>query len=180
MSLSQEQLETIKRWVCDGSSISEVQTKLKEEFGVVMAYIDVRFLIDDLGAEIVSKPSADVVELNNPSDEMSADSESPAEASQQVGAGDVLDGNESEESADETELDSPDNGGDVSKVKVSVSPIQRPDCIISGDVEFSDGSKAEWRIDRMGQLGIIPSNPTMNPPQEEILEFQRQLQQLLR
>ena len=64
-------------------------------------------------------------------------------------------------------------------VKVSVSPIQRPDCIVSGDVVFSDGSSAEWRIDRMGQLGIVPSNPSMNPPQEEIIEFQRQLQALL-
>lgn len=56
MSLNQQQLDSIKNWVANGAGIGEVQTRIKDEFGVVMTYIDVRFLIDDIGAELVSKP----------------------------------------------------------------------------------------------------------------------------
>ena len=65
-------------------------------------------------------------------------------------------------------------------VEVSVSKIQRPDCIAFGDVTFSDGSKAEWRIDRMGQLGLVPAVEGQRPPQSDMPEFQRKLQDALK
>ncbi len=178
MSLNQEQLETVKRWVAEGSSISDVQSKLKDEYGVVMTYIDVRFLIDDLGAELISPQVEATPELNDTpngeiADNPTSDIPQSPETFDNAPSDDFDNPTQEQQSYSEQETQ-------VSNVKVTVSPIQRPDCIISGDVEFSDGSKAEWRIDRMGQLGIIPSNPAMNPPQSDIMEFQRQLQQLLR
>ena len=47
-----------------------------------------------------------------------------------------------------------------------------------GDVVFSDGTKAEWRIDRMGQLGLIPE-AGKTPPQSDMYPFQLKLQELL-
>ncbi len=175
MSLNQEQLESIKRWVANGSSISDVQSKLKDEYGVVMTYIDVRFLIDDLGAELVSAPSNETTtaELSDATESVVDDSADNSPEAVPVSGEDVPVETMGESVAS-------DSNSETSGVKVSVSPIQRPDCIISGDVEFSDGSKAEWRIDRMGQLGIIPTDSSMNPPQSDIIEFQKQLQQLLR
>ncbi len=169
-----EQIESIKNWVVQGASISDVQSKLKEEFGVVMTYMDVRFLIDDLGVELVSTPEP-VEEVSNAEENIASDASSENSNCESL--------EEDASGIDATIPMQPDEQGvpiQGAGVKVSVSPIQRPDCIISGDVEFSDGSKAEWRIDRMGQLGLVPADPTMNPSQSDIMEFQRQLQQLLR
>lgn len=183
MILSEEQTNCVRQWVAEGASIGDVQKRLKDEFSVVMTYMDTRFLIDDLDAELVSTPNVqeDIipdasVQADNamPTDDMVGSAndypEVPESYSEMPEQNDVQD----------AYADSNDAQPTASNVKVSVSPIQRPDCIISGDVVFSDGSKAEWRIDRMGQLGIVPSDPNMNPPQEDIVEFQRQLQSLLR
>lgn len=64
-----------------------------------------------------------------------------------------------------------DAGGNV---EVTVSPIQRPDSLVSGDVVFSDGTKAEWRIDRMGQLGLIPQDGK-TPPQSDHVHIPAQI-----
>ena len=179
MILSEEQINCVKNWVADGASISDVQKRLKDEFSIVMTYMDTRFLIDDLDAELVSAPDTPEEIVSDISAEQSSivddnampnyddayPTESPTDAQPEEYP--------QPEYPEETQSQTAPN------VKVSVSPIQRPDCIVSGDVVFSDGSSAEWRIDRMGQLGIVPSNPSMNPPQEEIIEFQRQLQALL-
>ena len=173
MSLTDEQINCVRKWVVEGASISDVQKRLKDEFAVVMTYMDTRFLIDDLGAELVSAP-----DVQEPVADLSAESQPMPE---EMGAPqDYPEYPEAPEQPMPESYTDPESAPTASNVKVSVSPIQRPDCIISGDVVFSDGSKAEWRIDRMGQLGIVPSDPNMNPPQEDILEFQRQLQSLLR
>ena len=183
MILSDEQMNCVRQWVADGANIGDVQKRLKDEFSVVMTYMDTRFLIDDIGAELVSAPdvqddilpdvssqSDNAMTVDNMGDSANAYSEEPEPYSEMSRQNDVQD----------DYADSNDAQSTLPNVKVSVSQIQRPDCIISGDVVFSDGSKAEWRIDRMGQLGIVPSDPNMNPPQEDIMEFQRQLQSLLR
>lgn len=51
-----EQLQQIARWVAEGATLSEVQSRLTREFGLSMTYMDVRFLVDDLGATLVDKP----------------------------------------------------------------------------------------------------------------------------
>jgi hypothetical protein len=179
MILSEEQINCVKNWVADGASISDVQKRLKDEFSIVMTYMDTRFLIDDLDAELVSAPDTQEEIVSDISAE-----QSPIVDDNAMPNYDDAYPTESPTDAQPEEYPQPEYPEEAQSqtapnVKVSVSPIQRPDCIVSGDVVFSDGSSAEWRIDRMGQLGIVPSNPSMNPPQEEIIEFQRQLQALL-
>jgi hypothetical protein len=48
-----EQKREIARWVSEGMGLSEIQKKINEDFGVVMTYMDVRFLVDDLDLTLV-------------------------------------------------------------------------------------------------------------------------------
>jgi hypothetical protein len=52
MSLSNEQQAAVANWIRDGESLSQVQSRLKSEFGVSMTFMEVRFLIDDLNLEL--------------------------------------------------------------------------------------------------------------------------------
>jgi hypothetical protein len=51
-----EQLQQISRWVAEGATLSEVQRRLLADFGLSLTYMDVRFLVDDLGAVLQDKP----------------------------------------------------------------------------------------------------------------------------
>ena len=64
-------------------------------------------------------------------------------------------------------------------VRVSVSPIQRPGTVMSGDVVFSDGGKAEWMLDNAGRLGLNPETEGYSPPQQDLPEFQNKLREAL-
>ena len=52
MELSSEQKQAVSKWISEGSGLSDVQKRLSEEFGVSMTYMDVRFLVLDLGLEV--------------------------------------------------------------------------------------------------------------------------------
>ncbi|MEC7402010.1 MAG: hypothetical protein VX821_08435, partial [Verrucomicrobiota bacterium] len=50
---NEEQKREIARWVAEGMGLSDVQKKINADFGVVMTYMDVRFLVDDLDLTLV-------------------------------------------------------------------------------------------------------------------------------
>ena len=52
MSLTPEQKQTVATWVAAGDSLSTIQKKLGEHFKLSLTYMDVRFLVDDLGLEL--------------------------------------------------------------------------------------------------------------------------------
>lgn len=267
MKLTDLQEEQVRGWVASGLGIGGVQTKLEKEFGISMTYMDVRFLIDDIGAEIKEPEkkadlsgalqnagalpdAADALQEGlggSASGDVAGDSLSGEGADVgRVGAGGHFDGGENLSegraegvniSVDELpksgcvasgsvvfsdggsakwavrrdggldfapEVDgympptqdigefenklrevmgggssSGDGDASDSKIKVTLSPLQRPDSLAFGDVEFSDGSKAEWRIDRIGQLVLIPSDPQKKPPQDDMPAFERKLSKIL-
>ena len=43
-----EQKVEIAKWIADGMGLSDVQKRINQDFGIVMTYMDVRFLVDDL------------------------------------------------------------------------------------------------------------------------------------
>lgn len=151
MELSELQKESVKKWVGEGRGVSEIQKLISSEFGIDMLYMDVRFLIDDIGAEI-------------PAAGDSAAPDSAESASAPEGA-----------DADGIQPDSGSSGG----VRVSVSPIQRPGTVMSGDVVFSDGGRAEWALDAAGRLGLNPQTEGYAPPQQDMPEFQKKLREAL-
>lgn len=56
MKLSDEQSRAVGAWVADGATLSDVQRRLKDEFGVALTYLDVRFLVDDLKLSLQEQP----------------------------------------------------------------------------------------------------------------------------
>ena len=55
MELTDVQKQTVSKWVAEKRSIAEIQKLLAEQFSVSMTYLDVRFLLLDLGLEVKDK-----------------------------------------------------------------------------------------------------------------------------
>ena len=149
MNLTSEQTIAVKEWLAQNASVSDVQKKLSEQFGLSLTYMDVRFLIDDIDAQLQDEP---VAEEAKP--EQSQAAQTPA-----------------------SEGESPMQEGGV---QVSLSPIQRPGFMASGDVVFSDGEKTQWFLDQMGRLSLGATSEGYTPSQSDIAEFQKKLQELFR
>jgi hypothetical protein len=56
MDLNDEQQQVVAGWVKEGLSLSDIQKGLQEQLNVKMTYMDVRFLVLDLGLDVKDKP----------------------------------------------------------------------------------------------------------------------------
>lgn len=139
MALTPEQSATVVGWVAAGDSLSVVQQKLQQEFGLSLTYMDVRFLVDDLDLTLKdAAPKADASDV----------SKTPPPSAAAASPGDAA--------ADDAELlddDLPPAGaGAVSLSVDSVTLI--PGAMASGSVTFSDGVTGKWIIDNYGRPGF--------------------------
>jgi hypothetical protein len=148
-SLTKEQVDQIQGWADEGAGLSEIQSRMDSEMGIKVTYMEVRFLLDDVGVTLrpVEKP------------EPKKEEETPVETSA-----------EPELIADPSE---PQGSGGVT---VTISEVQRPGAMASGRVTFANGQKAEWYLDQFGRLGMEPENPEYRPTEEELKDFQKELQ----
>ena len=151
-----------------GAGLSEVQKRLKDEFGLSLTYMDVRFLVLDLGAQVKDKPEPRKPPANLAGKQQAAGDATPAEdavpddaAVDAAGAGAAADGL---------------IGG---KVSVTSDRVVRAGAVASGDVTFSDGTRAKWLLDQMGRLALDGAKPGYRPPAQDVQEFQLQLRSLL-
>ena len=148
------QKREISKWVADGMGLSEVQKKIDDDFGIVMTYMDVRFLVVDLDLtlvdeeEPVAKETDDVAQDKNPEVSGEVTPESP------LGV----------------------EGG----VSVEVDPVTPPGAMASGSVIFSDGQQKKWSLDQFGRLGLSGGDEGYKPSDEDVAEFQKQLDSALR
>jgi hypothetical protein len=46
----------VARWIGEGASLADVQRRLKDDCGVGLTYMDVRFLVDDLQQQLKEQP----------------------------------------------------------------------------------------------------------------------------
>ena len=154
MELSDAQIAAVTKWILEGRSLADVQRSLREDLGISMTYMDVRFLVDDLDIEVAKKePEAPELSEVEAVEDVTAE---PAEA-------ELV-----EESA---------NGA----VTVDVDAIMRPGSLVSGTVVFSDGVSLGWQLSAAGQLGLIPGDdPEYRPSSEDLQSFQSQLEEVLR
>jgi len=53
--LTPEQIASLKQRAAEGASMSDLQRHLKEDFGHSLTYMDTRFLILDLGIELIEE-----------------------------------------------------------------------------------------------------------------------------
>ncbi|MGH8022608.1 MAG: hypothetical protein ACRED1_03435 [Limisphaerales bacterium] len=150
MNLTEEQRQHVAAWISQGARLAEVQSRLNQEFGLKLTYMETRFLVDDL--KLTPKdpepPKTDKV--------LPPEVKKPAE--------------------DKKSASEPVKPGGVS---VGVDQIARPGTIVSGKVTFSDGQKAEWYLDQMGRLGVLPGQQGYKPSAADLQEFQTALQEQL-
>ena len=168
MEVSNEQRQQVRLWVAAGAGLSEVQKRLKDEFGLSLTYMDVRFLVLDLGAQVKDKPEPRKPPANLAGKQQAAGDATPAEdavpddaAVDAAGAGAAADGL---------------IGG---KVSVTLDRIVRPGAMVSGAVTFSDGTHANWVLDQTGRLALEGATPGYRPAPEDVQAFQNQLRELL-
>jgi hypothetical protein len=153
MKLDDAQKQKVSEWIEQGLKLSEVQDKLNSEFGLGMTYMEVRFLIDDLGVKLKDKP------VEAPPD-LAAGTAASAASQPQAGTAGVPKGEDL-------------IGG---KVAVVVDQVTRPGALVSGNVKFSDGKSADWYLDQMGRLGLAAKEQGYKPSEEDLVEFQAELQ----
>ncbi len=56
--LTPDQIDHLRQRAAKGATMSDLQRDLKEEFGHTLTYMDTRFLILDLGIELIEEPKA--------------------------------------------------------------------------------------------------------------------------
>jgi hypothetical protein len=54
--LSPDQIASLKQRAAEGASMSDLQRHLKDDLGISITYMDTRFLILDLGIELIEEP----------------------------------------------------------------------------------------------------------------------------
>src|SRR4051812_22605703 len=150
MTLTPEQKQAVSGWVAAGDNLSTVQKKLAEQFKVSMTYMDVRFLVDDLGLELKNAtPKADASDVTkSPLPNATPDRDAPAAAGEEA---DALDEHEGALPPDDLPDDAAAPAG-AGSVSLELDRIMRPGTAVSGTVTFSDGVSGKWALDQYGRL----------------------------
>ena len=145
-----DQKKEIASWVAEGIGLSDIQKKINTDFGIVMTYMDVRFLVDDLNLTL-----QDAEEEETPKDDGKDDDKdnTPSVDDPLAGAGGVT---------------------------VELDTVNPPGAMASGSVVFSDGQSKKWTLDQYGRLGLSGGDADYKPSDEDVAEFQKQLDTALR
>ena len=146
MNLDDTQRKKVAGWIADGLKLSDIQNRLASELGVRLTYMEVRLLVDDL------KLTPKDPEPAKPAPTLAAPAaarKNPPPASAPAATGGV---------------------------SVNVDQVTRPGALVSGKVTFSDGQKADWYLDQMGRLGVVPQQQGYKPSQADVQQFQLALE----
>ena len=156
MNLTAEQKQTVGTWLQEGLKLSEIQDRLEKQFGLRVTYLEVRLLVDDL--KLLPKDPEPPVVVASP-----AGLEKPA----------------SPLAKDAAPAPAPQPEGAPGSVAVTVDTVARPGALISGHVAFSDGQQADWLMDQMGRLGLVPQQQGYRPSPADMQAFQMHLEREL-
>ena len=165
MQLTDEQKQRVAEWVRGGAGLSDVQKRLSEEFKLSLTYMDVRFLVLDLGLTLKDKaapkaPPPPVAPPPAPADGLPGDdADLPPDPFADEAAGDA--------------------GAPGGAVRVDLDRIMKPGAIVSGSVTFSDGVSTTWSLDQYGRLALVPPRPGYQPSPADVQSFQMELRRLL-
>ncbi len=162
------QKAVVAEWIRDGAGLSEVQRRIKDEFDLTLTYMDVRFLVIELGLDVKEKETA----APAVSDPLDAPDNAAAPGFEEEG---VPGGGEPEGFPGSEEPGGFPGGG----VSVELDRVVKPGAIVSGSVTFSDGQTAAWTLDQLGRLGLDPGLEGYSPSPEDIQMFQDKLREAL-
>jgi hypothetical protein len=162
MNLDEAQKAKVSAWIEEGLKLSEIQSRMISELGLRLTYMDVRFLVDDL--KLVPKD----IERPKPAAGSIGDMASAGST-----AATPVSGKASDAGAGTSEAPSVPGPGGVS---IAVDQLARPGTVVSGQVTFSDGNKADWYIDQTGRLGLAPQVTGYRPAAADVQQFQLALE----
>lgn len=151
MQLNDEQKTLVTQWVKEGCGLSEIQRRITDQFKLNFTYMDVRFLIIELGLDIQDKRKSPAVAIPlaaNPAD-LPASTEADA-------IPDLV----------------PEPQAGPGGVSVDVDRLTLPGSLVSGTVVFSDGVKATWSLDQGGRLALGAKDKNYRPSAQDVQEFQ--------
>lgn len=182
MKLDEAQMARVREWIDQGMKVAEVQTRLSDEFGLRLTYMEARFLLDDLKLRPKDPAPAKRAEGGSAGGAVlggsaggglgSAAASGPGSGAA-AGGGPVPVGPAGGGSPLRTSPLAGEAGG---KVAVDVDQIARPGALVSGRVTFSDGQVAEWQLDQYGRLGLAARTPGYKPAQADLALFQAELE----
>ena len=183
--LTEEQKAEVAKWVADGASLDEIQKRMKAEFGVHMTYLDVRLMVAELPQPVETEPAApdgparEGLAHDGPAREVPAPPRRVASSSGTPDSGPASDEGTSA-APKRYDLDAPDGTPPASDLTVEVDALTIPGTYASGDVTFSDGTKAKWYLDQQGRLGLGNAPEGYRPSQSDAALFQARLVEALR
>jgi len=160
-SISDEQKAIIQSWADEGDDLSVIQRKLADELNVNVTYMEVRFLMGDLGIKMPAKEKAleeEASEESTPAEEVLAETET----------------SQVEESLEDGSIPPAAAGA----VKVTMSDVLPAGVMAGGTVTFSDGVHATWGLDQMGRMSLDGTEPGYRPSEDDLKTFQVELQKL--
>lgn len=152
IQLTEDQKNEVRRWVNEGAKLSEIQKRINDEFKIPVTFMDVRFLVLDLGLNIKESES-------KTSSGVDLSKAAPVQA-------------------DETEASLAEQAA-PGGVTVELDRVVKAGALVSGSVTFSDGVKASWSLDQFGRLGLSSSKPNYRPREEDLQAFQQELTRLI-
>jgi len=195
MPLSPEQKQAVTAWAAAGDNLAAIQKKLSEQFKLSLTYMDVRFLVDDLGLELKNAapkvdPAADLAKVRPAQPAPSQKKGGLLDKLKQVvgagvdAAGEPGDADPAVEDEAGLAADSVDDlAGAVpagaGSVKVELDRVVRPGSVVSGTVTFSDGTSGKWALDQYGRLMLDTGKKGYQPPAADVQAFQRELSRQL-
>ena len=170
--MDQKQIkEFIAQKVPEGYSLSKIQDMLKEQ-GVHITFMELRLLASEIEEHVwketekaqaaPAEPAGDIAPAAEQSAETEAVPEEPSEPE--------------EIPAQAAQPEQTEPAAPRGKTTVELSKIARPGTAASGTVKFGSGVTAEWIVDQFGRLSL--DNPSGKPDQQDIKEFQMELQKL--
>ena len=168
----QEIKECIADGIEQGLSLSKIQDALTAE-GTHITYMELRLLASEIEVSQLEKldkpkakpaaPAAPAEPAPVPGMEEGDDEElTPPEAPAALSAGEAA----------------PETAPAAGKTVVEVNPIAKPGFLVHGSVKFASGVTADWFLDQDYRLGL--SNNSGKPTETDIMEFQKELQKVLR
>ena len=168
--------QEIKAFIADGIaqglSLSKIQDALTAK-GTHITYMELRLLASEIEVSQLEKldkpkakpaaPAAPAEPAPAPGMEEGDDEElPPPEAPAALSAGEAA----------------PETAPAAGKTVVEVNPIAKPGFLVHGSVKFASGVTADWFLDQDYRLGL--SNNSGKPTETDIMEFQKELQKVLR
>ena len=186
MQLTPEQEAKVRAWAADGASLSDIQTRLADECGVRLSYLETRFLLLDLKVDLVEK-----TKKSPPPPDLPASGGAGVPPADDYGTAPPLPGEPEGSGAEpppyaDDPYGEPEGAGvppadaPASSVQVDLARIQRPGFAASGSITCSDGVKGEWGIDNYGRLALaFPDNKGYRPSAADQQAFMQKLRELL-